>query len=174
MKKIIAIITALMLCAAIMVPAFAVDDFVSSVVNPLAPEIVPVIDPNGDPAAGVIEADDEIIDYVYGPCLVVAPVSRANTSTEIPDDARDMLLDVYAQLTSGEMELPYWKHNAGLDPEDMVIRDLFDVTFLCEEHPEMLDPTGVTFRITFDLGVESDAEVYAMTYKRGVWEPVVS
>ena len=174
MKKIIAIITALMLCAAIMVPAFAVDDFVSSVVNPLAPEIVPVIDPNGDPAAGVVVIQDEIIDYVPGPCIEVTPVSRADTSTMIPEDARELLLDVYAQLTSGQMQLPYWKHDAGLDPEDMVIRDLFDVTFLCEEHSEMLDPIGVTFRITFDLGVESDAEVYAMTYKRGVWEPVVS
>jgi hypothetical protein len=98
MKKIIAIITALMLCASIMVPAFAVDDFVSSVVNPLAPEIVPVIDPNGDPAAGVVQIEDEIIDYVPGPCIVVTPVSRGNTSTMILEDARELLLDVYDHL----------------------------------------------------------------------------
>ena len=176
MKKIIALLTVLMLCAAMVVPASAANEFTPSVSNKPAPEIVPVVDPNGDPAIGEIINDiEEIIDYVYQPCIVVTPVSEANTSTEIPADAKDMLLDVYAKLQSGEMSIPSETLFGGdLDNDDMVIRDLFDVTFLCEEHPAMLEPAGIVFRITFDIGVEAGVDVYTTTYKNGEWVKAVS
>lgn len=175
MKKIIALLTVLMLCAAMVVPASAANEFTPSVSNKPAPEIVPVVDPNGDPAIGEIINDiEEIIDYVYQPCIVITPVSGATTSTEIPDDARELLLDVYAKLQSGEMTIPYEDLFEGLDNDDMVIRDLFDVTFSCEEHPAMLAPKGVVFRVTFDIGVEAGVDVYTTTYKNGQWVPAVS
>ncbi|MBQ7345292.1 MAG: hypothetical protein IJW45_04425 [Oscillospiraceae bacterium] len=175
MKKIIALLTVLMLCAAMVVPASAANEFTPSVSNKPAPEIVPVVDPNGDPAIGeIIDEVQEIIDYVYEPCIVITPVSEATTSTEIPDDAEELLLDVYAKLQSGEMTIDYETLFGGVDNDDMVIRDLFDVTFLCEEHPEMLAPTGIVFRVTFDIGVEAGVDVYTTTYKNGEWVPAVS
>lgn len=174
MKKIIALLTVLMLCAAMVVPASAASEFTPSVSNKPAPEIVPVIDPNGDPAVGeIIDEVEEIIDYVYDPCIVVTPVSEATTSTEIPDDAEELLLEVYEKLDNGEMSIPY-QDLFGKDGDDMVIRDLFDVTFLCADHPEMLAPTGIVFRITFDIGVEAGVDVYTTTYKNGAWVPAVS
>ena len=44
---------------------------------------------------GYKDKDGNIIDYVYGPCLVITPVSEAETSTLIPQDAKETLLDVY-------------------------------------------------------------------------------
>ena len=176
MKKIIAIVVALMLCAAMVMPAAAAgNEFTPSVSNKPAPEIVPVVDPDGNPAIGVLcDGDGRIIDYVYEDCLIITPVSEAKTSTEIPDYAEKVLLDVYGKLTSGEMTIPYEKHDSKLNTGNMVIRDLFDATFICTEHPDMLEPQGVTLRIIFDLNVAKDVEVYTMTYKNNEWNPIVS
>ena len=178
MRKIIACIVALMICASMVLPAAAAP-FTPSVTYKPCPDIVPVEDPEGNPAIGEILSGDGVVDYVYG-CLVVTPVSEAETSTEIPEESRAILLDVYAKLTSGEMKIPYEKFNAGLDSSKMSVRDLFDATFLCGgipngvDHPKMLEPEGVTFRITFDLGVAADEKIYTLTYKEGEWNPIVS
>lgn len=175
MKKVIACITALLLCMTMAVPVFAEAEFTPSVTNKPAPEVVPVMDPDGNPAIGVILDDNgQIIGYVYEGCLVVTAVADAETSTLIPEDSRDVFLDVYNKLTNGQMTIPYEKHNAGLNAGDMVIRDLFDASFICEEHPKMLEPEGVAFQITFDLGVAENVDVYTMSYIDGEWAPIVS
>ena len=175
MKKIIALFTVLMLCAAMVVPASAANEFTPSVTNKPAPDYVPVTDPDGNPAVGeIVDEIQEIIDYVYELCIVITSVADAPTSTEIPDDAEALLLDVYSKLNSGEMAIDYETLFGGVDNDDMVIRDLFDVTFLCEEHPEMLAPAGEVFRVTFDIGVEPGVDVYTTTYKNGEWVPAVS
>jgi LPXTG-motif cell wall-anchored protein len=167
MKRVFAIIAVLTLCCAMFMPAAAAEnEFTPSVTNKPAPEIVPVIDPDGNPAIGVLLDDDgQIISYVYKECLIVTSVSEANTSTEIPEASREVLLDVYGKLTSGKMTIPYEKHDSKLNTSNMVIRDLYDATFVCNEHPKMLEPEGVVFRITFDINVAKDVDVYTMTYK---------
>ncbi len=173
MKKTICFLTVLMLCAALMVPAFAANEFTPSVSDKPAPDIVPL--PEGGIAVILNDIDDPTpLDIVYEGCLVITPVSEANTSTEIPDYARDLLLEVYGKLKDGSMTLPYEKFSADLDPDAMVIRDLFDATFVCKEHPEMLLPEGVVLQITFDLGVDADETVYTMSYHEGEWSPIVS
>ena len=177
MKKLISLLAVLMLCATLLVPAYATNEFKPSVEFKPAPEIVPVLDPDGNEAlAMLIDGDGLIVDYVYAGdrCLVVTPVSRAEESTLIPEDAKNTLLDVYAKLTNGTMTLPFEKFNAGLVSSNMVIRDLFDATFLCDEHPDMLLPEGVKLVITFRLGVEKDKDVYTMTYNDSEWNPIVS
>ncbi len=176
MKRVFAIIAVLTLCCAMFMPvAAAENEFTPSVTNKPAPEVVPVPDGDGEPAIGVLYDDDgQIIDYVYEDCLIITPVSEAKTSTEIPDYAEKVLLDVYGKLTSGEMTIPYEKHDSKLNTGNMVIRDLFDATFICTEHPDMLEPQGVTLRIIFDLNVAKDVEVYTMTYKNNEWNPIVS
>lgn len=179
MKKLIALLTVFVLCAAMVLPAYAADGFTPSVTNKPAPEIVPVTDPDGKPAIAVVKDETgEIISYVYEECLVITPVAEAAASTLIPDAAEELLLDVYSKLLSGEMTLPY-AEAFGLDASKMVIRDLFDVTFLCNsesavDHPTILEPKGVTIEIVFDLGVAADVDVYTMTYKNDAWNAVVS
>ncbi len=179
MKKLIALLTVFVLCAAMVLPAYAADGFTPSVTNKPAPEIVPVTDPDGNPAVAIVKDETgEIISYVYEGCIVITPVAEATTSTLIPDDAEELLLDVYAKLLSGEMTLPY-AEAFGLDASKMVIRDLFDVSFLCNadsvvDHPTMLAPKGVTIEVVFDLNVAADEEVYCMTYKNDAWGAVVS
>ena len=173
MRRIVTLLLVLVLCISLACPVFA-DEFVPSISDKNAPEIVPGKDPDGKPTIGRILKDGEVIDYIYEGCLVVTPVSQAKTSTLIPDAAEELLLDVYAKLNSGAMQLPYEKISSKLDPKKMVIRDLFDASWLCEEHPEMVAPAGVTVELTFDLGVGKNTDVYVMTYKNNAWKPIVS
>ena len=118
MKKILACVIALVMLMGLCIPALAVHE-VPSVTKDPAPQVVPVIDPDGKPAVGVIRDEEgDILDYVYTDCLIVTAVADALTSTEIPDYAQELLLDVYAKLTEGTMKLPYEKFNAGLDHQE--------------------------------------------------------
>ena len=165
MKRMFAIITVVMMCVSLMVPAMAAQEFMPSVTNKPAPEVL---------VARIVDEDGNIIKEVGGECLIITPVSEANTSTEIPAASREVLLDVYGKLLDGSMTIPYEKHNDNLDPSKMVIRDLFDATFVCTECPEMLEPEGVVLEIVFDLNVAPGVNVYAMTYKNDQWDPIVS
>ncbi len=175
MKKLLSCLIGVLLCVSMVCPAFAAaadDTFVPSIGYKGNPDIVPVLDEDGNPHLGAFLNDEgDIIGYLDDGCLVVTSVAEAETSQDIPAAARDLLLDVYAKLMSGEMELPYGE---GLDASSMVIRDLFDVSWLCAEHPEMLEPVGVTLQLTFKVNVDADADVTVMTYKNGAWGDIVS
>lgn len=189
MKRVVSLLIALVLCLSLAAPAFA-EEFVPSITVKDGPEIVPIKDGEGKEAMGELLKWDEATGtyvhymYLYEDCLLVTPVSQAKTSELIPDDAEALLLSVYDQLVSGSMSLPYEKHNANLDPSTMVIKDLFDVTWLCaedgvfeadhEDHPAEVAPKGIVVRLIFDLDVSADANVYSMSYKNGAWNPIVS
>lgn len=165
MKRILSLIVAMALCVSLLASFAFAEDFVPSIGDKDHPEIVP---DEGNVIGQIVDPDGKPISDVESGCLVVTPVSEANTSTEIPEDARDTLLDVYEQLSNGSMELPY---DSSVNPDDMVIRDLFDLSFLCEEHPEMLE-NGNTLKLTFDMGVSAGDTVVAMVYVNGQWIPV--
>ena len=174
MKKFICLTLVLMLCVSLALPVFATQGaFVPSISEKDGPTLVPTTDETGKTIYGRIMKDGKMIGYIDQDCLVITPVSKAETSNEIPADSKETLLYVYEQLTSGKMTMPYHLHNPNYDSDDMVIRDLFDATFLCGEHPKMLEPTGVMLVLTFDIGVKADEDVSVMTYKNGAWGNIV-
>lgn len=174
MKRVVCLIAVMALCVALACPAFAAeDDFVPSIPYKGAPDIVPVVDPEGNSVIGIVTEKEEIIDYVEDHCLVVTPVAEAEKSELIPEDAKEQLLDLYDKLKDGTMEIPYEKHGKDLDKKDMVIRDLFDISWLCEDHPVIVAEDGVYLELIFDLGVDEDTDIYAMSYVDGEWIPVV-
>lgn len=165
MKRFFAIITVVMMCVSLMVPAMAAQEFMPSVTNKPAPEVI---------AARILDEEGNVIKEVGKECLIITSVADAATSTEIPAASKEVLLDVYGKLTDGSMTIPYEKHNPNLDPNKMVIRDLFDATFVCTECPDLLEAHGIVLEIVFDLNVAPGVEVYAMTYKNNEWNPIVS
>lgn len=180
MKKTIVLLFAVALCMALTCPVFAAqDDFVPSITYKGEPEIVPVPDPNGDPAIGITYEfqQEEIVSYIYDGCLLITPVAELETSEQIPDEAAELLKYVYEALVSGEMKLPYDKVE-GYNGQDMVILELVDATWLCgtatsdHDHPTEVAPEGIVFDITFDLGVNEYADVVVMTYKNDEWNPI--
>lgn len=172
MKKVVALLAVVVLCFAMTYPVVA-EEFVPSISEKGAPQLVALLDDEGKPAIGrVVDANGKV-SYIYEDCLVITPVSQAKTSQLIPDSAEIMLLYVYEKLTDGTMSLPYEKFNANLDPDKMVIRDLFDASWLCSVHPGEVAPKGIMVEFTFDLNIAPGEDVYVMSYKNDAWNPIV-
>ncbi len=176
MKRVFACIAMLAVLVSLCVPAFAAEaDFTPSVSNKPAPEIVPGKDDAGNEYVAVIrDKDGKVIDYVDEGCLVVTPVADVDKSEDIPDDARDLLKKVHDELTDGSMKMPYDKFGDELKDKKMVIRDLFDASLVCQEHPPVLAEEGNTMDVTFDLGINKGVDVYVMAYVNGEWNPIVA
>ena len=174
MKKIICLLVALMLCLSIAAPAYAAEDtFVPSISAKDSPELVTFTDDFGNLFIGkILDEEGNVIDNVPQDCLVITPVSQANTSTRIPEAAREMLISVYDQLVAGTMKIPYEKVSAELNASNMVIRELLDISWLCEDHPAAVAAKEITIELTFDLGVRAAEDVIVMTYKNGEWNPI--
>ena len=73
---------------------------------------------------------------------------------------------------AAELKIPYEKHEADLDPANMVIRDLFDARWVCEEHRAMIEKEGYTFagwfatpqmshKFDFSKEIEGDTDLFA-------------
>lgn len=171
MKKVIALLTVLVLCAALVVPAFAANEFTPSVNNKPAPDVVPGTTPDGKTyIAELLDDVKETVDYVWEGDIVVTPISQVDTSEKIPEAARDTMKDVYVKLSSGEMTIPYEQiYGSEMENKNMVIRDLFDVSFPSTSCHEYLEPDNTFMRVTFDLGVAANQTVYATLYKNGEW-----
>lgn len=178
MRKIVACIVALMVCAALVLPV-AASTFTPSVTYKPAPSVVPFTDPDGNPVWAEIQEDGKTVGYINEDCLIVTSVADAAESDKIPDDAAKELLDVYEKLVSGEMKLPL--DELGLKDEDVVIRDLFDASLICGDpengftvdHEAILNADGTTITVTFDLGANAGDKIHAMTYTDGQWGAAV-
>lgn len=155
MKKVICLLISLILCAGMVMPVLAAEDFVPSITYKEGP----------DPVAASLDGED------VGDCIVVSTVEQAeNKTTDITQEDRDLLLEVYEDLKNGDSELP-------LDG-DYVIRDLVDVSFKYEDcrqkedhgnKDEKLKEEGVTLTVTFDLGVGPYEDVSVVVYIDGKW-----
>lgn len=153
MRKLLSMVIALVLCLSLAVPAYAAGNFVPSITYKDGPDI-----------------EDSIMDGkdVTG-CLVVTSIAGAkNKTTDITQDERDLLLDIYKKLNSGEMKLP-------IANDEYVIRELVDVSFayngcvVTHTHEEWLEKEGNTIVVDFNLGVKSSADVIVLVYVDGQW-----
>ena len=154
MRKIMSLMVALLLIAGVVCTALAAENvFVPSISYKDGPDIVDA------------EQDGEDV----GDCLVVTTITDArNKSTDIYQEDRDLLLEVYEKLDDGSMKLPL--------EDDHVIRELVDVSWKktsCVEaehgHKQWLSQEDTTISVTFDLGVGKDTDVMVMVYLDGEW-----
>ncbi|MBQ8894609.1 MAG: hypothetical protein IJ043_09435 [Clostridia bacterium] len=179
MKKIVSVLMILVTLFTFSVTAMAADvEFVPSIGNKGAPELVV----DGDVIGHVRNPEGDILSTEHTDCLIITPVAEANTSTEIPEDARDILLQVYEELskpgTKLSEECPELKKAVAAElgenktADDLVVRDLFDVTSVCSDLDQHLAKEGNVLDLTFKLGLGKDAFVTAMVYVDGAWKPL--
>lgn len=115
-------------------------------------------------------------------CLVITPLAEAETGSEIPDASRERLLWVYEQILS--MGMDFFADceelasaviavlGQGASVEDLVVKELFDVSVLCDELEEYLEPAGTTICLDFDLGIEPGTFVSVVAFKNGQWQMI--
>ena len=182
MKRFVCLLAAVVFMLTLAGTAFAAEGgFVPSIDYKGSPEIVPATDPddpNKDSYIGIVrDKDGNPLDYVDPGCLRITAVAEAmDDEADVPQAIRDLLKGIFSGLNSGEMKLPFEKFNEGFNQNNMTVRDLFDARWLCQEHPEMIEPEGIVFEVTFDLGVDPDEEIYVMTHDEAAdtWSPIVS
>lgn len=159
MRRIVCLLTVMLLCMALVLPgaAFA-DSFVPSVTYKDGPIIV-----EGDLSGEDVED-----------CLVVTSILAAeNKTTDIRQESRDLLLEVYAKLSDGSMQLPL--------EGSYVIRELVDISYkqsACVEpghiHEAELAKPDVDITVTLDLGIGKNVDVKVLHYHDGQWQSVKS
>lgn len=155
MRKTLHMVLALVLCAALICPALA-SEFVPSISEKPAPEI-------GTATGGTEDLT---------PCIVITTITEADEkSTDIHQESRDELLEVYEALASGTMKLPL--------EGDYVIRELVDVSFRAtdcieagDKHDEWLEEENTSIEIVFKLQLAPETELIVMKYDDGAWETV--
>lgn len=157
MKKLIVFVMAVVLCMSMVLPVCAAEQ-----------EFVPSITYKDGLIAIKATMDGEDV----GDCIVVTSIKEAKEkSTDIHQDSRDELLDVYAKLSDGSMKLP-------LEGE-YVILELVDISFAqsaCVENPEhahdaWLKEEGNT--VTVDLGYLSKSlDLVVLSYDDGQWSKI--
>lgn len=164
MRKVICVLTALLLCVSLACPAMAIAiDFSPSIAGKAAPTPDRII---------LRESGKDDVDITN--CVVVTSIREAQLkTTDITQEERDLLLDVYGKVADGSMELPLKK--------GFVIRDLVDISFkysacrIIEEHNHKdihLKEEDVVLVMDFTLGISKDTEVVILTYIDEKWEEI--
>ncbi len=157
MKKLIVLAMAVLLCMSMVLPVCAEEQ-----------EFVPSITYKDGLDATKATMNGEGVDD----CIVVTSIKEAqDKSTDIHQDSRDELLDVYEKLEDGSMKLP-------LEGEYVII-ELVDISFALSgcvevtehEHEAWLKQDGNT--VTVDLGhVNKGLDLVVLTYNDGEWTKV--
>ena len=164
MKKIVLCLLALALCLSTAAVSFADQvAFVPSISYKPAPELVKT-EPSG-----------------HETCVVVTPVAEADTSDKISDADAAILKTVYEELRKDGVKLSekcaaltalvQEKLGENKTADDLVVRDLFDVSVVCGELETLLGEDGA-LKLTFKSTVAKGEAVFAMVYVDGRWEPV--
>ena len=157
MKKVVCLAAIFCVFMTLLCPAFAEEGtFVPSISYKDGPKIL----------------EGEISDEDVTSCLVITSLKAAEEkSTDIHQDSRDLLLQVYKDLESGEQKLPI--------EDDYIIRELVDLSWkqtACIEvphtHEEDLKKEGVTVTVNFELGVSAREELVVLIYHNNEWQEV--
>lgn len=168
MRKFVCLLIALMMFSSLILPAMAEESrFVPSITYKDGPVIREI---HGNVVFGSVEAESEGL----AECVVVTSVAQAkNKSTDISQENRDLLLEVYEKLSDGSMKLAL--------QGDYVIKELVDISFenndcqVLEDHGHKdarLKEEGTKLVVTFELDIAANDNLVVMTYIDGKWEAI--
>ncbi len=164
MKKVLFCLLVAALCVSMSVTVLAdTVEFVPSISYKPAPEVVETA-PEG-----------------HKDCIVVTPVSEADTSEDISKEDAAELKQLYADLTKEGVKLS--EQCPELDTlvaealeknktaDDLVVRDLFHIGTHCDELDTYMDENGIV-KVTIESTIDQEESVFAMMYVDGAWEVI--
>lgn len=184
MKKIMILTMVLVLLASSLAVVSAAG-YVPSVSYEAFPGLVTIDeDAEGNGIVGyVVDAQGEVLSNEYHGCILITPVIDAkNGVSYLSDAAEELLVDTHETLAAQDARLsvliPELNDIAksalgeGATADDLVIRELFDVTAVCEDLIKLLEVEGNTITLTFKMVVPEEDFLTVMTLNDGKWEQV--
>lgn len=179
MKKAIRIL-AVILALFMLSTTVLADNFTPSVEQKDSPEVVITNDSKGEEVAAVITDSDnkEVVGVPVGE-IVVTSVAKV---TEASEEVKVVLQAAQEQIKTVEKieelipeqkeELTKAVEDAGLKAENLVVRDLIDVT-LTGEYKDHLETEGNTITLTFKLGIRAGQFLKVLhNYEADKWEMI--
>ena len=162
MKKIIGLMLVVVLALSISVTVFAAEtDFVPSINEKSAPEITKIT---------VTTIDGEFVCQQHEECVIVTPVSEITEEDRLSDATKNLLVEMFNKIKAAAKLSDVFTGYSEVD--NMVVRDLFDVSSICDGLDAVFPKDGTTIEITFDLGVSAKTNVMAFAYRNGAWDRV--
>lgn len=202
MKKVIAIFTVVILLLSIGTTAFAANykpsveekDAPTIVVPGKAPvkeEIKEQIKEEGTVAVIMHTETEKVVKEVPESKLVVTSVAKKDESKEIPKEAKEDLEKAYKDFSDKTKKISQIiptevsktiaetiKEETGKKKtaDDLIVRDLFDVSLVCEESNDLLIDDEHHLLLTFNLGVKKDDFITAIKFNPETekWETIRS
>ncbi len=182
MKKVIAILTAIVLVLAMGTTAFAAE-FTPSVVEKDAPTIVEKNEGTTTVLGTIVDKNNAEVEKIEAGKLIITPVSKVDTSTQIPAESKVNLKKAYEELSKADIKLSDLiseldadiKESIGKDAtvDHLVIRDMFDASLVDAQGNIRTIDADHRLVVTFNIGVAANTAVFAMKYnEEGKWESI--
>lgn len=182
MKNLMRALMVMILVLAMVTPSFAANTgFVGSISDKPATGLLPIgtdehglvygiiYDPNGKQVACLHEGD-----------IIATPLANIDNMGDIlSQDTIKLMWKVYRDMQAGKTDLAdiedlqdrVWdelgKH---IDANDLVLRELIDVTILNGEYLNLVQKDGYTLKIKFNLQLDVKAFLEIMSYVENHWE----
>lgn len=181
MKKFITLILVIVLLVSNLAVVSAAG-YLPSVSYEAFPGLVIIEDENGNKIIGYVEnAQGEVLNTEYHGCILITPVMDAKRGVSyLSEAAEKLLVDTYETLAAPDAKLSVLipelddiaKSALGetATADDLVIRELVDITAVCEDLIHYLEVDGNTLTLTFKMVVPLETFVTVMTLKDGKWE----
>lgn len=163
MKRLTAILTAMVLCVAMVMPAYATVGYVDSVTAKSAPGIVA----EGDVIGAILDENGNKVDDLLSSDIRITALADADT---LPDEAKQELLDVFAAIENGTMDYPEWLTE--LLGDNVVVKDLFDVTAISDRLIAYLED-GHSIQFIMDVNLADGMLAAIGSYVGGEWVEAV-
>ncbi len=202
MKKVIAIFTAVILVLSIGTTAFAAN-YKPSVEEKDAPTVMepskaPVKEEikdqikEEDTVAVIMHTETEkVVKEVPSSKLIITSVGKIDESKEIPKEAKADLEKAFKDFSDKTKKIsqiiPQEVNKAIVEEikeitgekkttDDLIVRDLFDVSLISEEHNGLLIDDAHHLLLTFNLGVKKDDFITAIKFnpETKAWETIRS
>lgn len=180
MKRILAITLSIVMLFTLTLSVSAAQ-FVPSITNKGAPDLIVIDKVNGKDVVGFItNADGDKLSTEYLDCLIISSITDALNGKELPEGVKEQLLKVYDEFLNGAeisdvcpdlADIVKEKWDKDKTPDDLVIKDLFDITDTCDDISKHLNGDGI-LELTFNVGIAGDSFITAMVYVDGKWVPV--
>jgi len=184
MKRFVTLLLTFVLFASMSISAFAAQDtFVPSITQKAAPEVVATEETTEDGQAiigtVVIAGTGEEVHKAVVGSLIVTAITEVDDASHLTEEKIEELKTIFTELSEGTKKLSdlseafnaHVKEVLGEDKsvDDLVVKDLFDVTITDEQLESYLAQEDTRINLTFNAGLKEGQFAAVMLFKNNEW-----